>query len=290
MTALVNIMALYQKSVSDKQQIKEQISQIMAQKMIQTGGSKHYTRSEVDSMMTSSLQNILSLYIQSENERHSLTEQLRQLQTGSGVPVVNSSGVVKIVPPFAVPANKNFSIKVIQDYIDTVFGISFLELLNVKNLKDIDNSLNATLKTIDVKKNIIMFSYEHGDTTNATKTSDMFKKFLETDTTNLDPTGTDLIFTIKLNGNKPANVVLKSGAKELFDSKIELTKTNPNTTHIDLSANDKFIAQFATPNQHNGTNVDLNGSNKDATNMALNFIRQHLKEKMADGTIKPDLP
>ena len=32
MTALVNIMALYQKSVSDKQQIKEQISQIMAQK------------------------------------------------------------------------------------------------------------------------------------------------------------------------------------------------------------------------------------------------------------------
>jgi hypothetical protein len=284
-SALSNIMLLYQKSITDKQQIQNQINLIKFNKMnlTQVGGSKHYSRNEVDSMMTSSLQTVLSLYIQSENERQLLANELSQLQIGSGISPAKISilSASTPVPVSATPAPiyKNVSIGAVQEYIDGLTGGSSpnynkqLQLLIVKNLNDVDplmaginnsssyNSNSVTLNFKDTnKKNIdiykIFVNDEDGSTT---------KQLLDSKISTI--TG----FNVAIN-NKKGIFGLKDGAKQLFENKITFNLANP-TDVINLDDDNEF---------QNKINFTLKNS---ASETASKFVRQHLKEN-----VKPDLP
>ena len=290
-SALSNIMLLYQKSIIDKQQIQNQINLIKFNKMnlTQVGGSKHYSRNEVDSMMTSSLQTVLSLYIQSENERQLLANELSQLQIGSGISPAKITILSASVPASASPAPvyKNVSIGAVQNYIDKLVGgiIEYnkqLQLLIVKDLSEVDGSMqgknnssifNKTLKLkydninsseLEIFNNYKIFLNEQDDTS-PTK-ENLVEKILST----------GVAFSVNINNGK--NIFgLKDGAKKLFENKIEFN--SPSTDVINLTDDDKFQNQ-----------IDLKSITKDlAIKTALKFVRVHLKDKITDGTIKPDL-
>lgn len=298
--ALSNIMLLYQKSIADKQAIKEQIKQIMAQKAVfisQSGGSKSYSRPEIDSMVTSSLQHILSLYIQSENEKHLLTNQLAQLQ-GGNTPVISNNGTVKIVPNSSVPVPKKWSIGAVQAYINSLElgGHSPLEMLVVKDLSKLTGGsgvggVPSVLADFNagIGKGVIAIKY----TSTNLNTVDMLMKISEkngngdklNNATYLT-SGTELTYNLAIDANAVL-FGLNAGAKELFDHRIALDDADI-TKEINLSSPEEFIKQFKVPSKYpnTATNIDLLAGNAKAesTKIALEMIIAHLKEN-----VKPDL-
>ena len=305
MSALANIMSLYQRSIAEKQQIKDQINQIMAQKMMfsnQIGGSKHYSKTEVDSMMTSSLQTVLSLYVQSENEKHVLVEQLKQLQSGSGVPVVNNKGVVKLVPVGAVgatiPTFTKHSVKAIQTYINELHTDNkYLNLLVVKDLSKITLNGKGTLTSARTIGDEIVLNYFG---VNQDTFDNIFKVLFDnTDNNgnNISTKYTDEIsaFIINIGLLKEVDVFgLKANAKKIFDNKIEFD-SNKLEDEIMLDTNSNFIKSFYYKDGSGAEHyeiypkttdkIDATELAKPDVEIALNLIRQHLKENVA-----PDLP
>ena len=281
-SALSNIMLLYQKSITDKQQIQNQINLIKFNKMnlTQVGGSKHYSRNEVDSMMTSSLQTVLSLYIQSENERQLLANELSQLQIGSGISPAKISilSASTPVPVVSAPVYKNVSIRAVQEYIDNLIKVdgnkAQLQLLIVEDLNEIDSSMegknNKSIYNVTLK-----LKYKDINSSE-TAIGNMYKIFInEKDTSNDDLDSkifsSNFSFSVGISGLRGI-FGLKDGAKQLFENKITFNLANP-TDVINLDDDGEF---------QNKINFTLKNS---ASETASKFVRQHLKEN-----VKPDLP
>jgi hypothetical protein len=319
MASLFNIMTLYQKSVSDTKMIKNQIQQILQQHSgVQTGGSRSYSRAEVDSVMTNSLQQIMGLYMQSENERHQLARQLQQLQMGgvSGKNVVSSA--IKVGPKTKVFTK--VSVNAIQNYIESLKKtkgivveydtLSLLILNDLSNVpKDTDSNSfglvgknnGGTTIIFDVSANPgnpstkfmqATFKYNNSDVPNLTKFAEIFKKNAKdtTDitTTKLTPSTTNIILQVMFDPKTGAIWEPTDDVLNLLNEKgIQFDVASKGATEFDLSSNDKFIEQLDDKYQVGKTQA-LKPTD-DSVKTAIQFIRGHLMEKIANGTIKPDL-
>jgi hypothetical protein len=291
--------------------IKNQIDQILLQRSgVQLGGSRSYTRSEVDSIMTNSLQQVLSLYMQSENERHQLAKQLQQLQMG-GVSTSNNQLAknklsTSVTSPFIV--NTKVSIGSVQAYIDSLTytanaGGMMLTLPNMfrlvvlgdlKNVPTDGDKTSVGFKGKDNGSNTnipLMIKYNNADKATLDNLIEIFDSAdskgsnISTKYVNGD-TGIEFSVTQTKDDGvwEPTTDVLK-----LLGSKIDFDVTDPNK-EFDLSSNDKFIDQLNGKYKIGASHdIETNKANNDVK-LAIQIIRGHLLEKIEDGTIAKDLP
>jgi hypothetical protein len=316
MASLYNIMTLYQKSVSDTKMIKNQINQIMLQRSgVQFGGSRSYTRAEVDSVMTNSLQQIMGLYMQSENERHQLTKQLQQLQMG-GVSAATGNATKNKNTNHSLSGakvNTKASIKAVQDYLTSLMtghkldpnescSVGTFKLLILNDLNSVPtdadkNSFGLVGKNnggIATGKHTVNINYDNASKGGIDRLMEIFDNDDNTAGTalkliskgnNTNSTNTNHI-NFNAGKNKASNVWKPTtDVLKLLLYKIVLKNSTDNTTEFDLSSNDKFIEQLDDKYKTSGTNnIETNKNNTDIKNV-IQFIRGHLMEQLGKGIV-----
>jgi hypothetical protein len=310
--SLYNIMMLYQKSVHDRKQIKDQIDQILLQHSgIQTGGSKSYSRTEVDFVITNALQQILGLYMQQENERHQLATKFQQLLSQNNNSnkqslLIKQTNLISVkIPKVSVGAVINYLNEIIPNG-------SYLQLLIVSDLSKVPKPQNNELSDM-----IGFFEYHNGDKSYQTQgieyepltsthyvhlyykninvgsiTDFLLYKLFKTPNNNrkslnryVTGTSNDYAIDIKANINEDGDsFTLKNDIINIIkDFKFKAPINDP----IDLSSNYAFFNQLDIV-----FNPSINGYINDVDHpfaIILQLIRAHLQERIDNRNILPDL-
>jgi len=276
MLSIQNIMLLYQKSIYDKQTIQNQINQIKQKSLNQSGGAKKYTKQEADLLITSSLQNVFSLYAQSENEKRLLTNELQQL-------LLNKNNLINTNLPTSSIIFTKWSVDVVNNYINNLGkNGKLLSLLIIKDFSKLDKKYSGIDNKSKLDKGKLNLEYIN---INENTKNDIFKTIIKN--TNKNNETIDAKFNTEPSNNLSSlSITLSLNVKNndfgfIYDidsnifNKLQILNIVDPKKEIDLTDNIKF-------NESLGTTIDISNNFND---ILLKIIIQHLKENVTS-----DLP